>query len=138
MSFWVYMLASQRNGTIYIGHTDDLGRRVAEHKAKTFGGFTAKHNVHKLVWWEEHPTRDSAFVRERRMKDWDRELKKTYIERFNPGWRDLYEVFTGCTMNAEAEAARFLAALDAENEKNLDPGRRRGERDSGGAECPNS
>ncbi len=130
MSFWVYMVASQRNGTIYIGHTDDLGRRIAQHKAKTLGGFTAKHNCNMLVWYEEHPTRESAFIRERRM-EWDRLLKKTYIERMNPGWHDLYEAFTGCTMDSVAEAKRFLAALDVENAKSLDPGLRRGERDRG-------
>jgi putative endonuclease len=67
MSFHVYILASRRNGTLYIGSTDDLYRRTTEHKAHSLGGFTAKYEVTRLVWFEAHETRESAFVRERRM-----------------------------------------------------------------------
>ena len=91
MSFYVYIVASKRNGTLYIGSTDDISRRMIEHKAKTFGGFTAKYGVDKLVWFEEHETRDSAFQRERKLKVWRRAWKIALIERSNPEWRDLSE-----------------------------------------------
>lgn len=91
LSFYFYILASKRNGTLYIGSTDDISRRMIEHKAKTFGGFTAKYGVDKLVWFEEHETRESAFERERKLKVWKRAWKIAVIERTNPGWRDLSE-----------------------------------------------
>jgi len=72
MSFFVYIVASQRNGTIYIGMTDDLARRVFEHKTKTLPGFTARYGCDKLVWHEQFGSRDEAFVRERRLKEWRR------------------------------------------------------------------
>ena len=90
MAFYVYIVASQRNGTLYIGSTDDLAKRIWEHKDKLRAGFTAKYGVSALVWYEAHPSRDSAFQRERRMKKWNRLWKLELIERFNPGWRDLY------------------------------------------------
>jgi len=89
MSFYVYILASQRNGTLYIGYTDDLSRRMIEHKGGTFKGFAWKYGVDRLVWWEEHETRDSAWMREKRMKKWNRAWKLELIERFNPAWSDL-------------------------------------------------
>jgi putative endonuclease len=91
MTFCVYDLASGRNGTLYIGQTDDLWRRVAEHKAHTLPGFTAKYGVTRLVLYEGYETRDEARLRERRMKKWNRAWKIELIERFNPGWRDLFE-----------------------------------------------
>jgi putative endonuclease len=91
MFFYVYILASQRNGTLYIGYTDDLFRRMDEHRAHSFSGFTKKYDVTKLVWFETHETRESAFVRERQMKKWRRLWKLELIERSNPGWRDLFE-----------------------------------------------
>ncbi len=91
MSFYVYIVASERNGTLYIGSTDDISRRMIEHKAKTLGGFTAKYDVNRLVWFEEHETRDSAFGRERKLKVWRRAWKIALIERSNPEWRDLSE-----------------------------------------------
>ena len=89
MSFYTYIVASQRNGTLYIGHTDDISRRALEHRHGVLGGFTAQHQVGILVWYEEFETRDEAFQRERRMKKWNRLWKLRLIERFNPGWRDL-------------------------------------------------
>ena len=89
MSFYVYILASQRNGTLYIGYTDDLSRRMIEHKGGTFQGFAWKYGVDRLVWWEEHETRDSAWVREKRMTKWNRAWKLELIERLNPAWSDL-------------------------------------------------
>ena len=87
----VYILASKRNGTLYIGSTDDLYWRTREHKEHSLGGFTAKYDVTRLVWFEEHETRESAFIRERRMKEWNRAWKIRLIERSNPRWRDLFE-----------------------------------------------
>ena len=89
MPFYVYILASKRNGTLYIGSTDDLPNRVFEHKEKVRPGFTSKHGVGLLVWHEPHDTRESAFKRERQMKKWNRAWKLELIERSNPDWRDL-------------------------------------------------
>ena len=94
MSFYAYILASQRNGTLYIGYTDDLSRRLIEHRAGTFKGFTWKYGVSTLVWFEQHETRESAFQREKRMKKWNRAWKIELIERFNPGWDDLTHQLT--------------------------------------------
>jgi putative endonuclease len=91
MAFHVYMLASNRNGTLYIGMTDDLIRRVWMHREGTLSGFTKQHNVTMLVWYEQHATRESAFQRERRMKKWKRMWKLREIEAMNPDWRDLYD-----------------------------------------------
>lgn len=89
MSFWVYMLASGKNGTLYIGATDDLVRRTWEHRQGVAAGFTRKYGVKTLVWFEPHDTRESALVRERQMKKWNRAWKCRLIERANPAWRDL-------------------------------------------------
>ncbi|MFB7879575.1 GIY-YIG nuclease family protein [Brevundimonas diminuta] len=89
--FYVYILASRPNGTLYTGSTDDLLKRVAEHREKLRGGFTAKYAVSRLVWYEVHDSRGAAFVRERRIKEWRREWKLDLIERMNPAWADLFE-----------------------------------------------
>ena len=91
MSFYVYILASRRNGTLYVGMTDDLARRMGEHKAGSFPGFTKKYGVKTLVWFEAHETRESAFVRERQIKKWERRWKLQLIETANAEWRDLVE-----------------------------------------------
>ena len=91
MTFYTYIVASQRNGTLYVGHTDDIEGRISQHQQKLTGGFTAKYGVHILVWCEAHPDRESAFVRERRIKKWNRAWKIAMIERTNPAWRDLFE-----------------------------------------------
>lgn len=93
MAFYVYVMASRRNGTLYIGHTDDLTRRVIEHREGAIPGFTCRYGVKTLVFWEEYESRDEAFRRERAMKKWNRAWKLELIERFNPGWRDLLETF---------------------------------------------
>jgi putative endonuclease len=90
MSFYVYILARRRNGTLYIGMTDDLGRRIWEHKEGAIPGFTKKYSVKLLVWFEAHDTRESAFIRERQIKKWNRAWKLELIEKQNPEWRDLY------------------------------------------------
>ena len=89
MSLYVYILASRRNGTLYVGMTDDLVRRVWEHRIGTVPGFTRKYGVKMLVWYEQHETREMAFQRERQIKRWNRAWKLQLIERFNPTWKDL-------------------------------------------------
>ena len=86
----VYMLASQRNGTLYVGVTSDLVKRIWEHKNNAVKGFTQKYNVHNLVWYEQHGTMDSAINREKAIKEWKRRWKLELIETTNPEWRDLY------------------------------------------------
>jgi len=93
MTFAVYILASRRNGTLYTGHTDDLYRRVRQHRDHELKGFTDRYDVTRLVWFEDHETRESAFLRERRIKEWKRAWKLRLIERTNPEWRDLFEDF---------------------------------------------
>ena len=94
MAFYVYIMANQRNGTLYIGSTDDLARRVFEHKSQVLG-FTAKYGCTMLVWAEPHDSRESALVRERRLKEWRRSWKLMLIEASNPDWRDLGLEFLG-------------------------------------------
>ena len=89
MSFFVYILASRRNGTLYVGMTDNLAQRVWQHKSGSIAGFTAKYEVKQLVWFETHETRESAFIRERQIKNWNRAWKLALIERMNPEWREL-------------------------------------------------
>ena len=89
--FVVYMLCSGRNGTLYIGVTSDLKKRVFEHKSKFVEGFTGKHGIDKLVWYELHENAQSAIVREKQLKKWMRSWKVELIEKFNPYWNDLYE-----------------------------------------------
>lgn len=89
--FHTYILASGRNGTLYTGSTDDLARRVYQHREKMIPGFTARYGVNMLVWFEPHETREGAFRRERRIKEWRRSWKLHLIEEMNPDWRDLYE-----------------------------------------------
>jgi putative endonuclease len=91
MSFWVYMLASSRNGTLYAGMTDDLVRRIWQHRSGAVPGFTQKYDVKQLVWYEEHQTREAAFQRERQIKKWNRGWKLELIEEANPDWRDLFD-----------------------------------------------
>jgi len=87
----VYMLPSGRNGTLYIGVTSNLVKRVWEHKNDLVEGFTNRYRVHRLVWYELHDRMTSAISREKRLKHWNRQWKINLIERRNPGWRDLYE-----------------------------------------------
>jgi len=90
-SFYVYILASKPNGTIYVGSTSDLIKRVWEHKNSLVPGFTAKYNVHNLAYYEVHETDVEAARREKRFKNWCRQWKLNLIENQNPEWRDLYE-----------------------------------------------
>ena len=91
MSYYVYLLASQRNGTLYVGVTNDLVRRVYEHKNGLADGFTKKYAVHMLVCFEISESIDSAISREKQLKNWRREWKVALIEKANPEWEDLYQ-----------------------------------------------
>ena len=88
---YVYLLASGRNGTLYLGVTSDLVRRVREHKEGAHEGFSKKHGVSRLVWFEEHPWIVDAIAREKQIKKWRRAWKLRLIEEANMGWQDLYE-----------------------------------------------
>ncbi len=87
----VYILASKRNGTLYTGVTSDLIKRIWEHKNDLVAGFTKRHRVHTLVWYELHADMISAIEREKNIKEWKREWKLNLIEKNNPDWRDLYD-----------------------------------------------
>ena len=87
----VYILASERNGTLYIGVTSDLVRRIWEHKNNLVKGFTKRYIVHHLVWYELHESMNSAIEREKKMKEWKRAWKIRLIEENNPMWNDLYD-----------------------------------------------
>ena len=93
--YYVYILASCRNGTLYVGVTNDLVRRVGEHRSGLIPGFTADYGVTTLVWFEKHQYVDKAIVREKRLKRWRRAWKLELIEAGNPQWRDLYEDLVG-------------------------------------------
>jgi putative endonuclease len=88
--FYVYLLSSKPNGTLYVGSTRDLLKRVWEHKLRTVPGFTKKYGVDRLVWFEQHASLESAYVRERQIKEWKRAWKIQLIEADNPQWIDLY------------------------------------------------
>lgn len=87
----VYILASERNGTLYTGMTTNLARRVFEHKSGEIKGFTQKYNIKTLVYYEPHDRIEDAALRERQIKKWERRWKLELIEKHNPQWRDLYE-----------------------------------------------
>jgi len=86
----VYILASKRNGTLYIGVTSDLVKRIWQHKNNMVEGFTKRYGVHRVVWYELHDNMQSAIEREKRMKGWKRKWKLELIESMNPNWQDLY------------------------------------------------
>ena len=86
----VYLLASKRNGTLYVGVTSDLIQRVWQHKNDFADGFTRRYGVHTLVWYEECGTMESAIAREKAIKEWKRAWKIRLIEDRNPEWKDLY------------------------------------------------
>jgi putative endonuclease len=86
----VYILASGWDGTLYVGVTSDLVKRVWEHKNELIDGFTKNYRVHDLVWYEQHETTESAIIREKEIKEWKRAWKVELIEESNPKWQDLY------------------------------------------------
>jgi putative endonuclease len=87
----VYLLASKRNGTLYIGVTSNLVQRVWQHKNDLVQGFTKRYRVHTLVWYEQCDSMEAAIAREKAIKEWKRTWKIDLIEKTNPQWRDLYE-----------------------------------------------
>ncbi len=86
----VYILANKRNGTLYVGVTSDLIKRIWQHKNDVVKGFTERYSVHQLVWYELHETMESAIRKEKMLKNWKRVWKLKLIERSNPNWQDLY------------------------------------------------
>ena len=92
--FVVYMLASGRNGTLYVGVTSDLIKRIWQHKNDVADGFTKRYRVHTLVWFESHENAESAITREKQIKEWKRKWKLELIEQDNPTWRDRYDEIT--------------------------------------------
>ena len=92
--YYIYILASKKNGTLYIGVTNNLLKRVDEHKNKLIDGFTKKYNVHNLVYYEQFNDISSAITREKQLKNWKRKYKLELIEKSNPNWIDLFENLT--------------------------------------------
>ena len=91
MTCWVYILASRRDGTLYVGVSGDLARRVHEHRSGAVSGFTSRYRVHRLVHMEAFARPRDAIQREKNIKHWPRAWKTALIERDNPDWTDLYE-----------------------------------------------
>lgn len=91
--YYVYILASRKNGTLYVGVTNDIKRRVFEHKSDLVEGFTKKYGVHDLVFCDQTESIESAITREKQLKAWKRKWKIELIEKDNPGWRDLSSDF---------------------------------------------
>jgi putative endonuclease len=89
--FYVYILASKRNGTLYVGVTSDLAKRVWEHKNKLVKGFTEKYGIDMLVYYEVHADAENAITREKQIKKWNRAWKLRLIEEENPQWKDLFD-----------------------------------------------
>ena len=88
---YVYLLASRKHGTLYVGVTNDLVRRVYQHKTRVVSGFTSRYAVDRLVWFETHEDPINAIAREKEIKQWRREWKVNLIESSNPEWADLYQ-----------------------------------------------
>ncbi|HZR71641.1 GIY-YIG nuclease family protein [Bradyrhizobium sp.] len=91
MAYYVYIVASRKDGAIYIGVTNDIVRRVYEHRIKAVPGFTSKYNITRLVWFEIYDDPTNAIEREKELKKWKRDWKLQLIEAKNPAWLDLYD-----------------------------------------------
>ena len=89
--FFVYLLATRKDGPVYVGVTSDLLKRAFEHRTHAVPGFTSRYNVDQLVWFEAHDTAETAIAREKRIKRWRRAWKIALIEESNPEWRDLFD-----------------------------------------------
>ena len=92
---YVYLLASRKQGTLYLGVTNDLARRIYQHKTKTLPGFTSRYDVNRLVWYECYDDPTNAIEREKELKKWRRAWKIDLIGKANPNWKDLYEDIAG-------------------------------------------
>lgn len=110
--FFVYLLANRKQGALYIGQTNDLVRRVSEHKSGEQSGFTRQYGCTRLVWFESHNSRESAFARERQMKAWKRAWKVRRIEASNPDWDDLSLNITEANIYAPEHMHRPYALED--------------------------
>jgi putative endonuclease len=108
---WVYIMASQRNGTLYIGVTSDIVRRIWEHREGVLPGFTRRYGCKLLVWYESHSNMEAAIRREKALKAWQRRWKLRLIEAENPDWNDLWLSLFGEGMNV----AHWLAALEEQD-----------------------
>jgi len=93
IGFWVYIMANKRNGTTYVGSPDDLAKRVHEHRHGFGARYTRRYGCGILVWAELHETREGAFIREQRIKDWKRPWKLRLIEELNPTWSDRLDYY---------------------------------------------
>ena len=100
----VYLLASGRNGTLYVGVTSNLIKRVYEHRNELAEGFSKRYGVHDLVWYELHATMESAIAREKQLKKWDRPTKIRLIEKSNLEWQDLWTKLVSFTPTPSLEA----------------------------------
>ncbi len=99
-NFYVYILASERNGTLYVGVTSDLIKRTWQHRQGEIEGFTQKYKVRTLVYYEVHQNSESAIIREKQIKEWKRKWKLELIEASNPRWVDLYDEITGSRLSS--------------------------------------
>jgi putative endonuclease len=90
MVYYVYILASKKNGTLYIGVTGDLKKRIVEHKEEMIPGFTQKYHIHSLIYFEQYNYIQDAIIREKQLKKWNRAWKIRLIEKCNVGWNDLF------------------------------------------------
>ena len=108
MIIWpaVYILASARNGTLYIGVTSSIEDRISIHRQDLLVGFTSKYGLHMLVYYEFHETMDDAIRREKQLKKWNRQWKLRLIEEMNPEWADLYDAFWHTVKEGPADIAR--------------------------------
>ena len=105
MQFFTYIMASGRNGTLYVGMTNDLVRRTWEHREHLAEGFTKAHGVTLLVWFEVHATAEAAITREKALKHYKRGWKRKLIETDNPGWNDLYPDISGALLDSPIKSA---------------------------------
>jgi putative endonuclease len=107
--YYVYILASKKNGTLYVGMTEDIGKRIVRHKGRQANEFTAKYDVLKLVYYEKRKSLEEAVKREKQLKRWNRRWKIRIIENFNPRWEDLFsKVLNENNTGSSAENQRSL------------------------------
>ncbi len=109
----VYIMASARNGVLYVGVTSELPDRISIHKQDLIDGFTKRYGVHTLVYYEMHASMDAAIKRETQLKKWKRGWKVRLIQSMNPEWTDLFDVRTGTLLDGPADAARSAGSTFA-------------------------
>lgn len=102
--YYVYILASRRNGTLYVGMTEDIAKRIVRHKGRQANEFTAKYDVLKLVYYETQKSLEEAVKREKQIKKWRRQWKIKLIEKHNPGWEDLFRTILKIKINGPPAA----------------------------------